>query len=205
VPQAPGVQESRAAAHRAQLQAGRVTAPVASAPLQRTRRGRVMRWKSPSSCWAVLLGLSLWVGCSSVGSAAEPTSSEWRSIASAACAHWGCEARLLIAIGLWESDARGNDTFHDDQRSYGRYGMTIGTAAYHLLGPRFSHPRNLRARIALWIGSLLVDEVQGADVAARELARCSRKGRGRVRILRCWNPGPDYPAHVLRKYREIAR
>lgn len=181
-----------------------------------------MKW--PRSIWlsAVLLGLSAWALSSPAGFAGEPTPSDWRSIAYAACARHGCDSKLLIAIGLWEPDRRENESIGDDGASFGRWQMRVTTAGRHVLVPPRTSLRQIKATEFAAIVLMLSNDALAADIAARELERCRwtayrqlpngnwksyRRASpwGTVHILQCWNPRADYAGNVLAKYREVGK
>ena len=136
----------------------------------------------------------------------------WQQTALWSCERHGCDGRLLIAIGLVETgtDPRGAKAAHTDKVSYGRYGMQTTTAAYHLMGVKYSNVKHLLTDDVAYIVNLLGQEAIGADVAARHLRWCQdrpwvRTSRyPRANAAYCWNPGDrTYPGKVVAEYRKL--
>ena len=155
-------------------------------------------WPSRYRLWVTVLS-ALALG---ICSPAFSTELSWQTSALSACARHGCEGKLLIAIGLWEPDKRGNETVGDDGLSFGRFQMRVETASRFVLGRPY-RARELTVTAWLGIAAQLKEDATAVDLAAQELARCSKGRKYRQSILKCWNPGADYPDHVLAVYRSL--
>lgn len=127
-----------------------------------------------------------------------------------------------MAIGRWEPDRRQNESVGDDGKSFGRFQMLVTTAARYVLPAGTTSMKLITAHQYATIVNMLADEELAADLAARELERCTWMQRIRApngstawfrraspwgvphRLL-CWNRGPNYIGHVMPIYQELKR
>lgn len=183
-------------------------------------------------CWVSFFGLASTtvsgeqpitreVIATNAGTTSEPAP-RWERIARAACQRHQCDGLLLVAIGRWEPDKRQNESVGDDGKSFGRWQLLVTTAARYVLPIGTTSMHRITAHQYATIVNMLADDDLAADLAARELERCTwmqraTDGRGNFAWFRranpwgiahrlaCWNQGPDYIGHVMPIYQKLKR